>query len=113
MATQEEIARGTKQRSSKKSPGQAAGDGKLALAFGSGSSDMERQWDDCDPSYLAWILRGISNLGGAVTFGRSRDKAALSVTLLLDGERNTVWIAPRDDLEAVLTEIAEKLEALA
>jgi hypothetical protein len=34
------------------------------------------------------------------------------VTLLLDGERETKWISPRDTPEDVLTQIAERLEAI-
>lgn len=107
----EEQAQG-QQRKPRKSSGKSSS-GALSKAFGGDKRDNpEYRWDECDPRYLQWVLVNVGDLGGAVTFGRSRDKAALSVTLLLDGDRHTEWISPSDNLEEKLTEIAEKLAAL-
>lgn len=113
MATAEENARGNakKSRSGRTSGSTQPGTGRLSGAFG-GSDTAQMDWADIDPRYVMWVLAAITALGGAVTYGRSRDGGALMVALLLDGERETKWISPRDAPDAVLTAIAERLEAL-
>lgn len=113
MATAEENARGNgkKPRSRRTGGGGDTRPGRLSGAFG-GSDAPEMEWADVEPRYVAWVLTAVTALGGAVTYGRSRDSGALMVTLLLDGERETKWISPRDTPEDVLTEIAERLQAL-
>jgi hypothetical protein len=112
VATQEEIARGAKRSTRKSNNGTVGATGRLAKLFGSDDPPVEREWGDVDPRYIAWILVEASARGGAVTFGRSRDKAALLVCVLLDGERQNIWIAPGDDAEVQLQDIAERLASL-
>jgi len=111
MANAEETARGNGKKPRSRGTGSSspATPGRLSGAFG-GTDTQTMEWADIEPRYIAWVLSAITALGGAVTYGRSRDSGALMVTLLLDGERETKWISPRDDPEAVLTEIAERLE---
>lgn len=113
MPTAEETAQGHgKRRGSAKRNGRTEnGNGVLGKAFG-GDTPSERGWDETDPRFLQWVLVAMGHLGGAVTFGRSRDRQALSVTLLLEGERTSVWIAPSQEVEAELQKIAERLEAI-
>lgn len=113
MATAEENARGNarKPRRGGTNGGSENKTGRLGQAFSTGNAP-QMDWADVDPRHIVWVLVAVTALGGAVTFGRSRDCGALMVALLLDGERETKWISPRDAPEDVLTEIAEKLEAM-
>lgn len=113
MANAEETARGNGKKLRSRRTGSSAvpGQGRLSGAFG-GTDTPAMDWADVEPRYIAWVLTAVTTLGGAVTYGRSRDSGALMVTLLLDGERETKWISPRDAPEDVLTEIAERLQAL-
>jgi len=85
---------------------------RLDSAFNS-TPDMARGWDEVDPRFMQWVVVAASKLGGAVTFGQSRDGQALQVAVMLDGDRKSFWIAPGESIADKLTRIAEVLEALA
>jgi hypothetical protein len=107
MATQEEIARGAKRNGRKKAGG------RLSTAF-----DVPREgrevvtWDTASPSGIVAVTVAVSALGGAVTFGGSRDGGALQVAIFLDGEKFVKWIPSGEDIDAVLAEIWEGLGKL-
>jgi hypothetical protein len=69
-------------------------------------------WGNCDPARLQAIVVGIGGLGGAVTFGYSRDGGAHFLTLLLDSDRTTLWFNGDTDLDEELNAVLEKLEVL-
>lgn len=75
---------------------------------GGGSAD----WGGCDPGWLQAVVVAITRLGGAVTFGTSRDGGAYSLTLLLDGERQTLWFNGGADLDAELEVVYQTLETV-
>lgn len=110
----EEQANG-RQRSKHKAQGSQT-PGRLQEAFGAQQGQDTQSgmdWAEVDSRHIAWVVVNASAIGGAVTFGKSRDGGALMVTLLLDGDRKTWWISPRDDAVETLTFIAEVLAALA
>lgn len=81
-------------------------------AFKAGRSDAEASWDGCDCKWLQAMVVSITSLGGAVTIGLSRDMGAYSVTLLLDGQRETLWFNGSADLDDELKTIVGNLDAL-
>jgi len=81
-------------------------------AFSSGSGKSLADWGGCDPARLQAVLVGITGLGGAVTFGLSRDLGAHSLTLLLDGNRTTLWFNGKADLDEELDAVIAKLAAI-
>ena len=81
-------------------------------AFGGGGDDASADWTSSDCEWLQTVVVAITRLGGAVTFGLSRDMGAYMVTLLLDGERETLWFGARQDLNKEMREIVEKLDAI-
>lgn len=80
-------------------------------AFRKAVGSSEATWDSCDPKWLQAVVVSITTLGGAVTFGLSRDGGAHSVTLMLDGERETMWYNGDADLDDALKTILGSLEA--
>lgn len=80
----------------------------FADKHGSASAD----WGGCDPIWIQSVVVGITGLGGAVTFGTSRDGGAFSLTLMLDGERETLWFNGDAELDAELELVNAKLEAM-
>ncbi len=68
---------------------------------GRGSAD----WGTCSPDKLLSVVTAITELGGAVTIGLSRDQGAHSLTLLLDGGRETLWFNGDTELDAELDEV--------
>lgn len=69
-------------------------------------------WLGCMPERVQAVVHGITRLGGAVTFGTSRDGGAYSVTLLLDGDRETLWFNGDAVLDDELEAIVETLDAM-
>lgn len=81
-------------------------------AFGAGKAGAAGDWGGCDPRKLQGVIEGITSLGGAVTFGLSRDGGAHSLTLMLDGERETLWFNGKADLDTELDSVLGKLSAM-
>lgn len=79
-------------------------------AFASGSAAGGADWGSASPERIQGVVVEITALGGAVTFGLSRDKGAHSMTLMLDGHRETMWYngdaVLDDELDAARTTIA-------
>ncbi len=69
-------------------------------------------WLGCLPERIQGVVHGITSLGGAVTFGTSRDGGAYSVTLLLEGDRETLWFNGDAVLDDELQAIIETLSAM-
>jgi hypothetical protein len=109
----EEMAQGGLRKKSNKGAA-AKANGRLgALLHDTGAGpNAGMYWDDVDPRIIAWLVVQMQRLSGAVTFGRSRDGGALMITLLLDGDRETVWINPHDDAEQKLTGLCERLDTV-
>jgi hypothetical protein len=80
-------------------------------AFASGGKTGDADWGACDSTLIQAVVVGITSLGGAATFGLSRDLGAHSLTLLLDGSRQTLWFNGGADLDgelqAVIATIAQ------
>lgn len=81
----------------------------FAKRKGKGNAD----WGTANPELLAAVVVAISGMGGAVTFGLSRDEGAHSLTLLLDGARETLWFNGNADLDDELRDALGVLEAMA
>lgn len=81
-------------------------------AFQKGVGSTPGDWGGCDPRRLQAVLVAITGLGGAVTFGLSRDGGAHSVTLLLDGERETLWFNGNAELDEELDMVIGALDAM-
>ncbi len=98
-------------RSAKKARGSTRNVDRLA-AFSSGGGKGSADWGSCDAARLQAVVVKITSLGGAVTFGLSRDLGAHSATLLLDGNRTTLWFNGNADLDEELDGVAATLATL-
>lgn len=81
-------------------------------AFSGGGGAGKADWGACDPARLQTVVVKITQLGGAVTIGLSRDLGAHSLTLLLDGQRTTLWFNGNADLDEELDAVNAKLDTL-
>ncbi len=81
-------------------------------AFASAHGPGDADWGACDPKRIQAVLVGITTLGGAVTFGLSRNQGAHSVTLLLDDKRTTLWFNGAADLDEALDGVVATLETI-
>lgn len=81
-------------------------------AFTSGGKAGEASWGGCDSERLQGVVDGITALGGAVTFGLSRDKGAHSLTLMLGGNRAPLWFNGDADLDDELDGVLATLKAI-
>jgi len=92
-----EAKRKTKKRGSVDNAGRL----KRILA-GTGQQSGKADWSGADPRWLAAIIHVVTRVGGAVSFGYSRDGGAYSVSVMLDGERETLWFNGGVDIDAEL-----------
>lgn len=69
-------------------------------------------WGGCNAELIQQVILGITELGGAVTFGLSRDQGAHSLTLLLDQSRETLWFNGDSDLSAELDKVIVTIKAI-
>lgn len=92
-------------RSGKKGRGSVRNQDRLEAFTGRGSGGAA-DWGGCDPARIQAVVVGITALGGAVTFGMSRNLGAHSLTLMLDDSRSTLWFngdaTLDDELDTVL-----------
>lgn len=79
--------------------------------FTKARTGKQADWGGCDAAKLQGVVVAITDLGGAITIGLSRDKGAHSMTLLLDETRETMWFNRDADLDAELDDIIGLLEA--
>lgn len=113
MGTQDdgELAKKDARRGRRSARGSTDNRSRLA-AFSSTRDGGKADWGGCDSGWIQAVVVGITRLGGAVTIGTSRDGGAYSLTLLLDGERQTLWFNGGADLDAELRTVFETLEAM-
>lgn len=58
-------------------------------------SEAQASWADVPVEYVQLLIVNVTTVGGAVTFGRTRDGGALTITPLHDEfERQTHYIRP-------------------
>lgn len=81
-------------------------------AFTGGRKKGSADWGSADPQRLLAAVVKITALGGAITFGLSRDEGAHSLTLLLDDSRATMWYNGDADLDECLDDVVARLEAI-
>ncbi len=81
-------------------------------AFANRNGEGSADWGACDPKWLQTVLVGITSLGGAATFGLSRDQGAHSLTLMLDGTRRTLWFNGNSNLDDELAAVVATIEAM-
>lgn len=107
-----EISRRDARRSKRSRRGSADNSRRLAQ-FASRSQGTRADWGECAPERLQGVILAITRLGGAVTFGTSRDQGAFSCTLFLDGDRQQLWWNGDVDLDQELWQVEETLLAMA
>lgn len=72
----------------------------------------QMDWGDAMPEMLSASILAVTRAGGLVSFGRSRDLSALSVTVFLDGERKVVWYNGDNDLDGELEKLVHYFDSL-
>lgn len=111
MATAEQTAKGEGKGRNGSRRGSTNNASRLA-AFGRGDRAGHADWGNCDPRWIAAVVARITLLGGAVTFGLSRDGGAHMLTLLLDGDRQVLWFNGDASLEDELEKVYAVLDTL-
>lgn len=81
-------------------------------AFASGTRNGSAEWSGCDSERLQGVVQQITEMGGAITFGLSRDGGAHMLTLLLDDNKKTLWFNGDSDLDSELDAVAATLATM-
>jgi len=111
MPVEEEMQGGKSGRSKAGKRGSANNSGALQ-AFAQKAASGSADWGNCDPRWISAIVVAITSLGGACTWGLSRDGGAHSLTLLLNQDRQTLWFNGDANLDAELEAVFATLETL-
>ncbi|KKL06207.1 hypothetical protein LCGC14_2598330 [marine sediment metagenome] len=81
-------------------------------AFSKATSGSGADWSSVDAAKLRTVVSLITALGGAVTFGMSRNNGAYSITLMLDDHRETLWFNGSADMDEELEGVAMTLDMM-
>jgi len=77
-----------------------------------GAAANVADWGSASPGAVLEVIVAMSSVGGAVTFGLSRDGGAYMLTFLLDGSRKTDWLPGDGLLDAWLENAAYLIRTL-
>ncbi len=95
----------------KKNKGRGSTDNKGRLeAFSKGRTMGGANWGTADPVRVAAVVCSITDMGGACTFGLSRDMGSHSLHLMLDKNHKTLWFNGDADLDEELDAVLLVLE---
>lgn len=64
-------------------------------------------WSAADAALLHWMIANVTEEGCGVILGKTQDGGALSLTILMDNDKEKFYIKPSDDLNLKLREIGE------
>ncbi len=107
------VAKSQKHERTTKRAKRGSTDNKRRLdAFKNKAASSSAEWAACSPDKLQGVIDQITQLGGAITLGLSRNRGSYSLTLLLDDTRETMWFNGDVVLDDELDNIAGELEAL-
>jgi len=107
------VAKEQKHASSQKSGKRGSTNNKARLgAFARSSESTGADWGGCSPEWVQSVVLGITRLGGAVIFGLSRDGGSYNLTLLLGGEKETLWFNGNAILDEELRDVVATLDAM-
>lgn len=81
-----------------------------ALLNKSGQQNGKADWSSADPRWIAGVVHVITRVGGAVSFGYSRDGGAYSLSIMLDGDRETLWFNGGADIDTELEAVYATFE---
>lgn len=99
------------QESSKSKRGSVNNKGRLSDLLGARQAKKARaDWGECRPEWIAAVIIAVTHAGGAVTFSLSRDGGAHGLTIMLDGERASLWFNGDADLDAELEQVFHTFE---
>lgn len=91
-----------KKRATKKR-GSVDNTGRLKkLLADTGQQTGKADWSSADPRWVAGVVHVVTRVGGAVSFGYSRDGGAYSLSIMLDGDRETLWFNGGADIDTEL-----------
>ena len=106
-----ELANKTARTGRRSTRGSTNNSGRLS-AFANARKSGSADWGGCDPARIQAVVVAITGMGGAATFGLSRDGGAYSLTLLLESERTTLWFNGGADLDAELEKVRATLDTM-
>jgi len=88
---------------------------KRKIGASTDGNTAEATWDSVPFEFINLLVLNVTRCGGAITFGRTRDKGALTVTPLHDDfERQTHYVRPNSpEGWALLVDIYDTFAELA
>jgi len=77
----------------------------------SGNLESETDWSSADAGNIRDLIVSITEAGGAIRFGCTRDRGAYSLGVHIGGEHDTKYVAVTEDIDAKLLELKDDVNA--
>lgn len=84
----------------------------LSGLFPDRKNSTEVDWGDAMPELVSALVCSVTRAGGLVSFGRARNLGALSVTVMVDNDRKTIWVNPNENIDEVIEKCVHYFDAL-
>ncbi len=75
-----------------------------------GNFELEADWSAADASIIRDLIVSVTEAGGALRFGYTRDRGAYSLGVHLGGEHDTQYVAVNEDINAKLLELQSDVD---
>jgi hypothetical protein len=59
-------------------------------------------WGSVDAERIVALIAAVTRLNGLCSFGYTRDGGSYTITVILDGDKETDYIRPTEDINAAL-----------
>lgn len=110
MPTDEQLNERDAKRGRKRR-GSVDNEGRLRNLFRS-QHGGQADWANASPQMVLALICLVTARGGALSFGTSRDGGAYSLTIMMGGERETLWFNGGADLDAELENVGYLIQTL-
>lgn len=77
------------------------------------NGETKADWAEADPKLIQHCIVEIGKRNGAIRFGYTRDGNAYTIGLYLGDDRDTIYCRPYEDIDSLLRQIGDGLEAAA
>jgi hypothetical protein len=64
-------------------------------------------WGSVDAQRVVALISAVARAGGLCSFGYTRDGGTYTITTIMDGERNTDYCRPNEDISAFIDDLAD------
>lgn len=65
-------------------------------------TSVPAEWGNVDAERILALIAAVTSQGGLCSFGYTRDGGAFTITVIIEGDKQTDYIRPTEDVNSVL-----------